>query len=305
MSPTFDTTPEKRATLFAFLKRQLFASPPFLSKTSINLTGKTAIVTGSNAGLGFDCAAQLLDLGLSKLIIAVRSEAKGEAAKQTLLTSRPTGKDDIEVWQLNLESYKSILSFIERAKSLNRLDILVNNAGVSKQSFEINRETSHEQSVQVNYLSLALITILMLPIMKAKNSVAEPGHVVTVNSDVPAWAKFKEQDSISLLSAFDAPEFWDEGDRYATSKLLGQLFVIELCKRIPDSVAIINAPNPGLCKSGLVKEFNGTLRGFIFGIFERILARTAAVGARALTDAAVSQGQDSHGCYVEDGRIQP
>ncbi|KAI6083721.1 hypothetical protein F4821DRAFT_244382 [Hypoxylon rubiginosum] len=47
----FDTTPEERATQLAFLKRQLFGSPPTVTREEVDLDGKTAIITGSNTGI--------------------------------------------------------------------------------------------------------------------------------------------------------------------------------------------------------------------------------------------------------------
>ncbi|PWY73217.1 retinol dehydrogenase 12 [Aspergillus sclerotioniger CBS 115572] len=298
-------TIKSRATQGAFFKRQLFGEPPVVSPTDVDLSGKTAIVTGSNTGLGFECSKQLLDLGLSRLIIAVRSEAKGEEAKKELLAGRRSGKAIIEVWKLDLSRYDSVLAFVERTKSLDRLDIVVNNAGVSKRIFEIIKSTGHEETVQVNHLSNALLTILLIPVLKEKNSPEHPGHLTVVSSDTPAWAKFKEKNFTPLMSAFDKRENFDDQDRYPTSKLLGQLFLRELAKRVPPSVVVINAPNPGLCKSGLVREFRGTLVGYIFSIMELILARKPSVGARALTDAAVKHGAESHGQYIEDGKLAP
>ncbi|KAM5438283.1 hypothetical protein MferCBS31731_005144 [Microsporum ferrugineum] len=298
-------TIEKRATAAAFYHRQLFAEPPMASRNEVDLEGKTAIITGSNTGLGFECARQLLDLGLSKLIVAVRDEVKGEDARIKLLSGRNAENHTIEVWKLDLLCYNSIMSFVGRAKGLGRLDYVVNNAGLAKLSFKINKSTGHEEIVQVNYLSLALLTIFLLPVLKDKNSVQQPGRLVNVSSDTPSWAKFKEKHSIPLLPVFDKEDNFDPHDRYSTSKLLGQLFLVELTRRIPPSVAIISAPNPGLCKTSLTRDYNGSFRGFIFGVFRLIFARTAAVGARSLTDALVKHGPESHGQFLEDGKIQP
>lgn len=300
----FDITPEKRASQRAFMKRQLFGTPPLVTRKEVDLTGKTAIITGSNTGLGFECAIQLLDLNLRRLILAVRNESKGEEAKKALLTGR-NQEHTIEVWPLDLDSYESVTFFAKRAKGLDRLDIFINNAAVSKAAFEINKNTGHEEGVQVNYLSATLLTVLFLPILKEKNSPERPGRFVTVNSDVAAWAKFKEKDSVPLLAAFDVESNFQNQDRYYTSKLLYQLFLSELTKRVPPTVAIVNAPNPGLCKSSLFREYDGTLGGFIFGIFTKIFGRAIDVGARGLTDAAVKHGPESHGQYLEDGKIQP
>lgn len=157
----------------------------------------------------------------------------------------------------------------------------------------------------MNYLSSALLTVLLLPVFKSKNSPERPGRLVLVNSDTASWPKFRERNSVPLLTAFDAESNFDSQDRYFTSKLLGQLFLSELAKRVPPTVAVVNAPNPGLCLTGLQREFEGTVAGFLFGILKKIVARTADVGARNITDAAVNHGTDSHGQYLEDGKIQP
>ncbi|KAF7563967.1 hypothetical protein G7046_g140 [Stylonectria norvegica] len=302
---TFDITPEARASYGQFFKRQFFVKPPVAKRSEVDLTGKTVIVTGSNTGLGFECNKQLLDLGLSRLIIAVRSETKGETAKKELLLNRSASNPTIEVWKLDLSSYDSVIAFVERTKSLERLDIVINNAGVSRAKFELNTATGHEEDVQTNYLSLALFTILILPVLQSKNSPQQPGRLSLVSSETASWAKFKERDSVPILAAFDKPESFDFNDRYPTSKLLGQLFITELVKRVPPSVAVINAPNPGMCKSGLIRDLDSGIVGFIMGIVTAIVARPTAIGARAITDAAIKHGSESHGQYVEDGKIQP
>lgn len=306
MATTFDVTPEKRATQGAFFKRQFFSKPPLASRHEVNLTGKTAIVTGSNAGIGLECGRQLLDLGLSKLIIAVRSESKGQAALKDLSSGRAAGKHTIEVWNLDLSSYSSITAFVERCKSLERLDIVVHNAGLSKKILELNPTTGHDEITQVNYLSLALLTILLLPVLKTKNTPQDPGRLAIVSSDTAAWTPFLEKSSKPLLPAFDKPEFFNNQNRYMTSKLLGQFFLSELVKRVPPSVAVVNAPNPGLCYgTGLMHDWDGSMLRFIIWGFQRVLGWSAAVGARALTDAAVKHGVESHGQYLEGGKLQP
>ncbi|KAL7624841.1 hypothetical protein AAE478_004055 [Parahypoxylon ruwenzoriense] len=304
--PEFDVTPEQRASQGAFFKRQLFSKPPPASRREVDLTGKTAIVTGSNIGIGLECSRQLLGLGVSKLILAVRSEAKGEAAKKELAANKSSTKQAIEVWKLDLSSYESVTSFIERTKTLDRLDIVIHNAGIVKVTQEINKGTGHDEVVQVNYLSTALLIIHLLPVLKEKNSSQKPGRLVVVSSDVAAWAQFKEKDSNPLLPVFDTSEFFEGQDRYWTSKLLGQLFLSELEKRVPPSGVVVNCTNPGLCYgSGLNRESNGTGVGLIFGIFKRVLGRSCAAGAWALTDAAVRHGEESHCQYIEEGKLQP
>ncbi|PNP50317.1 hypothetical protein THARTR1_09025 [Trichoderma harzianum] len=306
MAPKFDITPQQRASQLAFFQRQLFRSPPAWTQKDVDLSGKTAIVTGSNTGLGFECSRQLLDLGLERLILAVRSEANGEEAKKALLSGLNHGRAAIiEVWKLDLSSYDSIMAFAERTKTLERLDIVVHNAGLVKSSFQKNNSTGHEETVQVNYLALVLFTLLLLPVMKEKSVSGQPGHLTIVSSDTAAWAAFKERNSEPLLAGLDKPESFDIQDQYATSKLLGHMFLTELVKRVPSSVAIINAPNPGLCKSNLAREMTSPFQKAFMAIFYFLLGRTLSVGARAFTDAVVKQGAESHGQYLEDGKVQP
>ncbi|ETS77907.1 hypothetical protein PFICI_09969 [Pestalotiopsis fici W106-1] len=306
METNFDITPEKRASFLSFFKRQLFRQTAVLTRDEVNLAGQTVIVTGSNTGIGFECSCQLMDLGVSRLILAVRSTSKGEAARNILLSKRVADEQIVEVWQLDLSSYDSITKFAQRLKPLKCLDIFVHNAGLNKRSFQLNNETGHEECMQTNYLSLALLTILVLPIMQEKRSLKGPGRILLVSSETAAWAPFKERESAPLLAAFDKADNFDGTQRYWNSKLLGQLFLSELAKRIPSSVAVVNAPNPGLCYgSSLTSEWNGSVLGYIYNAAVRAIGRSTSVGAQALTDAAVRHGTESHGHYIEDGKLQP
>ena len=305
MAPTFDVTPEARATPGAFLKRQLFRSPPVIKQGDANLAGKTIIITGSNTGLGLECARQLLDLGLSRLILAVRNESKGAAARTDLATGRTT-KQTIDVWKLDLDSYDSIAAFAQRASTLDRLDVLIHNAGLMKASFGRNAATGHEEVFQVNYLSMALLAILMLPVLRDKNKNPNtPGRLVLVSSDTAAWAPFKERHSTPMFPAFDDANTFVASERYWSSKLLGHMFLMELAKRVPSSVAVVNATNPGMCRgTGLSQDLSGAsvVAAKVIG---RVIGRSTALGARALTDAAVKHGRETHGQYMEDGKVQP
>ncbi|KAK4981118.1 hypothetical protein LTR66_001479 [Elasticomyces elasticus] len=309
MSPhyDFDITPEKEASISQYFHRQLFVTPPVVSPNEVDLTGKTAIVTGSNIGLGLECARQLLDLKLSKLILAVRTPSKGEAARSELLAGRKLHPDAIEVWPLDLSRYDSVTKFAERANTLEHLDIAIMNAGLYKVEKSINPATGFEEDVQVNFLSTALLAILLLPVVKAKRSGYGPGRITIVSSDTAEWAKFEERKSNPILAAFkDTKAKWNMQERYGTSKLLGQLFVSELSERISPAVVTVDACNPGFCYgSGLQREGEGTVLGFIVRVITRIIGRTVPEGARPLTAAAVKFGPEVHGQYVEDCKIRP
>ncbi|KAK7729285.1 hypothetical protein SLS53_009281 [Cytospora paraplurivora] len=305
---SFDITPEQEASKLQFFRRQLFEVAPVLSRRDVHLGGRTAIVTGANGGIGLECSRQLLDLGLTKLILAVRDEGKGEAARQTL-TARGAlePSQTIEVWKLDYASYESVTAFAERAEHLNpRLDIAILNAGVNRGSFALNPTTGHEEDLQTNYLSTALLVLLLLRVFKGAESTVNqsetsPGRIVVVSSDRAAWAKFGEKHQERLLQAFDDVATWDKYESYDTTKLLGQLFVAKLSKLVPPSLAVVNCANPGLCYgSRLAREL-----GLAVAVFIRVVGRSAAVGARTLVHAAVTVDASSHGQYVEDGKLRP
>ncbi|KAI1821497.1 NAD(P)-binding protein [Xylaria intraflava] len=304
---SFDLTPEAEASKLQFLRRQFCVSPAPISRHDVDLAGKTAIVTGANCGLGFECSRQLLELGLTKLILAVRDETKGEAARDLLMADvKPDTSQTIEVWKLDYASYDSILAFAQRAEQLSpRLDIAILNAGVSRASFSLNPATGHEENIQTNYLSSVLLLLLLVRIYKRAASTTDashpaPGRIVLVSSDTAAWAKFAERNKQPLLPAFDTKEAkFDRIERYATTKLLGQLFVAELAKRVPSSQVVVNCANPGLCYTNLQRDV-----GLSTDIATRILGRSAANGARALLHAAVKQDETSHGQFVGDGKIK-
>ena len=276
-----------------------------MKRSEVDLGGQTAIVTGSNTGIGLEASRQLLDLGVSKLILAVRSISKGEAARKDLLAGRSGEKQIVEVWKLDLADYDSILEFVERTKTLEKLHLVIHNAGISKFNFALNPKTGHEQVFQTNYLSLALIVIKMLPVLQQKNTPERPGRMVLVNSETSAWAKFEEKNASPMFPAFDKEDKVDPSDRYWTSKLLGQLFLTELAKRVPPTVVLVNASNPGLCYGSSLMSDLGGVPGLIVGFMVRLLGRSTSLGAQALTDASVRHGLESHGHYIEDGKLQP
>lgn len=108
------------------------------------------------------------------------------------------------------------------------------------------------------------------------------------------------------MPTFDKQDTFTVADRYPTSKLLGQLFVAELAKRVPASVATIIMSSPGWCYgTGLGHAPGGTWAEKIVSVPRRILGRHPSIGARSITDAAVQYGTEAHGQYVEDCELQP
>ncbi|KAH7163427.1 hypothetical protein B0J13DRAFT_36801 [Dactylonectria estremocensis] len=287
----------------AFLSRQFIQTVPQTPK-SVRLSGQTALVTGSNVGLGFECARQLLALDLSHLILAVRSQSKGNAAATKLRAEFPSA--EIEVSLVDMTSYKSIVAFAQRCEALPRLDIAILNAGLSRPKFERAEETKHETTFQVNYLSTALLALLLLPILKSKRVAEAPGRLALVGSDTAYWADWKDPSCESAFEVIDDAASFASMNAYKTSKLLLLLFLDKLAQQVSADDVIINVPNPGACRG---TEFGADSRSrvekFFFGVMAFIMGRPVAVGARQYVDAVTRLGAESHGGFVSEGKVKP
>ncbi|CAG9944897.1 unnamed protein product [Clonostachys rosea f. rosea IK726] len=313
MAPKFDTTPKQQAGQFHFFKSQVFETKsPVLTQKEADLSGQTAIITGGNVGVGFEAGRQLLDAGLSKLILAVRNEESGRTAAKALLAGRGENQK-VEVWKLDLSNYDSVMAFAERAQSLEaRPDVILLNAGVLCAKPTFNKSTGYDEDVQTNFLSTVLLLSLLLPIVKDKPSAAKstpsPVPRISIVSSIMAhWAKFAERDSDPLLAAFGdkSASNWDMEERYSTSKLLALLFLGELTHRISPETVIINAPTPGVCHGSLFLRQTSGVVGFIIGMFYRLVGHSCTVGASQVLAAAVRAGPESHGQFVENGKLRP
>lgn len=270
------------------------------------ITGKCAIITGSNTGLGVESARQLLSLGLAHLVMGVRSVDKGKAAAAKLRTANTSAK--IDVWDLDMDSYDSIQAFALRCETLSQIDFVILNSGCSPVQFTTVPATTHEKTIQVNHLSTALLTILLLPILKSKsksNTINQtPPTLTIVNSVTAHLAKFPNKANRPLLPSFDTPEPWDPNDRYGTSKLLSQLFTVKLADLIDPSDVTINMVDPGLTKgTGLARDATGMLM-VAAKVFFAVAGRPVERGAATYVDAVVKKSE-SHGCFLMNCRVAP
>ncbi|KAL7904445.1 hypothetical protein GGI35DRAFT_489804 [Trichoderma velutinum] len=286
-----------------FIKNQFMSKPRFPPQ-STDLSNRVAMITGSNTGLGFESARQLLSYKLSRLIIAVRSSAKGEAAASNLQRQFP--KSIIEVWQLDMSSYDSIRAFAARLdKEVSRLDIAILNAGVGKADFSISPGTGHEEHLQINYLSTMLLSVLLLPILKKKSPAGSPGRLTIVTSMLSIAIKFPAKTEIPLFPALDKADMFDPMETYPTSKFLGQLFIWKLTDMVSADDVVINLVEPGYVKgTELQRGISGPTK-VILNIFKAICARSVKVGASTYLEAAVVRGKESHGCVIMNWNIAP
>jgi len=169
-------------TIPPFVHSQLFVHPPY---PKYSFEGQTAIVTGSNVGLGLEAAKHLARLGAAKVILAVRTPAKGEMAKRQIESlTHCTGV--CEVWPLDMSSYESVKAFAKRAEGLERLDVVIENAGIQPLEFELKE--GHESAVTVNVLSTFLLANLLLPTLReSSRRTGTVPRLTVVTSDTHRW----------------------------------------------------------------------------------------------------------------------
>lgn len=264
------------------------------------LSAQTIIVTGANAGLGYESCLHLSRLGVGRLIVAVRTTSKGDEARKRILDE--TGRDEasIEVWQIDMDSYVSIKAFAARASELPRLDGVLANAGIMTSSFSLSEDS--EKTLNVNVISTFLLYLLLLPKMRESGlKTGNPCRFTIPNSTLHHMAPLAEldPDGGNIIARLNDPEKADMAGRYALSKLLVIYAVRELAARSATSgkgPCILNTPNPSFCKSNLEHEKQDS-RGF--KAFESLLARSTEEGSRALVHGLLV-GEESQGQYLSD-----
>lgn len=269
-----------------------------------DFSGQTIIVSGSNQGLGYEASHHILRLGVARLIMAVRSIPKGEAARLELLKAAGREKSSIEVWELDMDSYGSVQSFAARVAELSRLDAFLANAGLATNTFSLAEY--NERTITVNVVSTFLLIALLMP--KLRESASKFGivpRISIVNSALHYIAPLKEIDvdhGEPIFARLNNKDTADMAMRYPLSKLLVLFAVRAFADKLEKDKGprvIINTPNPSWCKSQLMRESSSA--GMRFG--ERMLARSTEEGSRALVHAILC-GEESSGHYLDNCQMK-
>jgi retinol dehydrogenase-12 len=236
--------------------------------------------------------------------------SKGEKARKELLASgRLTNPGRIEVWQLDMSQYSSVIAFGDRLKTLSRLDAFVANAGIVTNHFE--KFEGHESMLTVNVISTLLVALLAIPKLRESSKLQQkPSRLVLTGSAVHIFAKhnyLSEPKEGEIFKTLDDESTADMADRYNLSKLVLLLGYRKLAEELRRSSAqeqnsvILNFIHPGWCKTELFRVDNGGMGGRI-GL--RLMGRTAEQGSRTLVHGAVA-GQETHGKYVSECCVKP
>ncbi|MFF4155874.1 oxidoreductase [Streptomyces sp. NPDC001678] len=244
-------------------------------------SGRTAVVTGANSGIGYVTARELARRG-ARVVLACRDATRGKAAEELMRAQVPDA--DLRLAKLDLADLSSVRAF-EKELPDQRVDLLVNNAGVMALP---QRRTvdGFEMQFGTNHLGHFALTGLLLPRLRA----AGPGaRVVTVSS------------GLHLLGTVDPRDV--QMDRryrrwiaYGRSKSANLLFVHELSRRLTTEggAVVAAAAHPGYAATNLqtagarMEERAWMERGA--ELLNRVVAQSAEDGALPSLYAATAAG---------------
>lgn len=212
-----------------------------------DLTGKNAIVTGANSGIGYETAKALAKKGAT-VVMACRNLDKANAAAARI--RQDVGNPKLEIMRLDLADLNSVREFADAFKAqYATLDLLINNAGVMIPPYTRTAD-GFELQFGANHLGHYALTGLLL-----ETILATPGaRVVTVSSGAHRMGTIN-------FDNLNAEMEYSASGAYAQSKLANLLFTLELNRRYKEigASAIAAAAHPGWTVTGLQ-------RGFLHGV---------------------------------------
>ena len=249
----------------------------------LDLSGKTALITGCNSGIGYE-TMRVLALRGAQVLGTARSAKKGRDACESV-------QGDARPLLLELTDFDSIVACSEQVKAMARpLDILICNAGVLLPKRK--RVRGLEKHFVVNHLGhFILVNRLLAQLISAPE-----GRIVVVSS-IAHWSAPPEGIQFDNLSSRGK---YDPGESYGQSKLANGLFSMELARRLSSTNATANALHPGIVETNLFRHSSVTISG---GGGRRTVEQGAATSCYLATHPALS---GVSGYYFEDcNRAKP
>lgn len=251
---------------------------------SIDLSGKTVLITGATSGLGLESMRVLAARG-ARVLATGRSLDKAKAACASI------GPACVPL-ALELESLDSVRTCAEQVRALAApIDVLMCNAGIMALP-ELEKVNGLEKQFAVNHLGHFLLVNLLLPQVMA----AAQGRVVVMSSSAYKWAPPAGIEFDNLSGERD----YTPNKAYGQSKTANGLFSLQLAKRLVGSMATSNSVNPGPVDTNLARHYPGWQRailGVISGFILKPVAQGAATQCYVATDPALAKVS---GQYFED-----
>jgi NAD(P)-dependent dehydrogenase (short-subunit alcohol dehydrogenase family) len=263
-----------------------------------DLSGKIAVITGANGGLGLETAKALAGKG-AHVVMAARDQAKAVSASEELRSDTPDAS--FEVVALDLASLASVREAADRiAATHDRIDILVNNAGLMAMP-ERKTADGFEMQFGVNHLGHWALTALLMPTIVA----ADRARVVTVTSTAHHIGRPVDPNNPHLHGRYKP---WRA---YGQSKLANYHFAIGLQHEFEAAgvSAMSLLAHPGLSDTDLqartVAEGGTGVSGGLAHQASSLIGMSAATGAlpqiRAATDPQAKGGQFYVPLFVNNG----
>jgi NAD(P)-dependent dehydrogenase (short-subunit alcohol dehydrogenase family) len=204
------------------------------------MKNKTVIVTGGNAGIGYETALGIAKLGATTYIIS-RDETKAKAAVEQLKAE--SHNLAIDYFIADFSSQKSVRQVAERIKQkLTVIDVLVNNAGGVYPSFALS-EDGLEMTIATNHFGPFLLTNLLLPLIEKSSE----GRIVNVSSRSHYRGKID-------FESFTKEKGYFVMKAYEQSKLANVLFTSILAERLKSKNITVNSLHPGVVKTDIGKK---------------------------------------------------
>ncbi len=212
-----------------------------------DLTGRLAVVTGANSGLGLGLTGRLAAAG-AEVVLAVRNIEKGEVARNEVLAAHPEARLRLE--RIDLASLASVAEFAERLLAQGRpVDILLNNAGIMMPPERETTEDGYELQFESNYLGHYALTARLLPLLRA----ADSPRVTSLSSFMAYFGRYDWNDLQSVK--------YSPVRSYGLSKLAMLSFARELQARsdVNGWGLLSDAAHPGFTRTNL--QTTGPRRG--------------------------------------------
>lgn len=253
-----------------------------------DLTGRRAVVTGANSGLGLEVSRVLAARGAA-VVLACRNLTKAQYAADRIRDETPTA--DLDVRPVDLGDLASISTFAASLETTTaKLDILINNAGLMGTDLARTADGFEEQ-FGVNHLGAYALTLRLLPLLTAdRTTKARPARIVGVASMAHRAGRID----------FADPNYrhrrYRRWQAYGQSKLANLLFAVELQRRLAscDGRAIAVTAHPGAARTDLGAEGTGVtsrVASATWPVFTQSVHQGALPLLRAATDPSVRGGQ--------------
>ncbi|MFJ5280936.1 oxidoreductase [Streptomyces parvulus] len=253
-------------------------------------TGRTALITGGNSGIGLETAHALARHG-TRVILAGRSEGRLDQAAEAVRAAAPGARTDTLV--LDLADLSSVREAATRIAETETVDLLVNNAGVMNLPERRTTRDGLEMTVGTNHLGHFAFNAQIWPAVRRS---AAP-RVVTVSAVAARWPMGRLDDLMSEKS-------YRSMGAYAKSKRAKIVYTLELARRTEGSPVKALVVHPGAAMTGLQRHGNGGLSRVITSIAARMLMGSAPGAAWPSLYAATSPHVRSDDFIGPAGRDQ-